>query len=115
QMAHRITLVRMKHELRPCRRSRGEIQEERVISASRSVGCKRRIRACGLVEAPPPRCRAADADSGEWLLNPVELRRAAGIDDDVRDVAAIEAIADVVWREQRAGRNDNDAQLHACE
>ena len=95
--------------------TRGEVEEQRIARVRRGVRGVLRRRGAGLLEARPGRAVAADHDAAVVAGERVELAGVRRADDDVADAAALEAVPQVVGGEERGGRDDHRAELHAGE
>ena len=111
EVADRVALVRVQHELGLGGRARGEIEQQRVVHGGRAVGGEDRVVAVGLLEGDPAGGGAADADAAVVARQIREFRRVARTGDDVAHVAALQAVAQVVGRQQRRRRDHDHPHL----
>ncbi len=112
QVADRIALVVVLHQLRARRGARGEIQQQRIGGPGWAVRREGFGRVQQRVVAAPAGGRVADGDAGDGRIQPVELRRIGRGDDQVAHAAAVEPVLQVARGQQRGGGDHHGAKLH---
>ena len=111
QVADRVALVGVQHQLGFGGRARGEVEQQRVARLRRPIGHElgRRVRAVGV--ALPTRDRAADGDARVVAGQRRELVGLRAGRDHVPHRAALHAVAQVLGGQQRGGRDQHRAEL----
>ena len=112
EVADRIARVAVQHQLRPRRRARGEIEQQRIVGPRRAIG--REIGAVlqqvGVVE--PAGRRAANRDAHGVLAAADEFVDLGAIGDDKAGASARETVVDVGAAELRRRGDHDEAELH---
>ena len=119
QMAHRVALLRVLHQLGLGRGARGEVLEQGVGHAGRLRRAEHRAGLLGVPIIGPAgrQCgrHAGDADqrqAGRDRRRQVDdLGHAGGVGDDMAHLAALQPVGQVVARQKCGGRDQHRAQL----
>ncbi len=111
QVADRIALLVVQHELRLGRGAGGEVEQQRIRRARLALR-REGSRALQQRVVLRPARGAADRDARDGGIEPLELRRIAAIGDDVPHPPAREAVPQVGAVEQRRRRDHHRAELH---
>ena len=111
QVADRVGLVGVQHQLGLGGRARSEVKQQGIINPGHRVGGERLGLGGRLLERLPARGRAAHGDAGIVARQTLELVGMGSADHDVLDLAAVDAVIEVFRREQRGGGDHDRAEL----
>ena len=111
EMADRIALVGVLDQLRLGGGAGGEVQQQRCVRRRRPVRREDGGGAVGVLVMHPTGGRLADGDPRVVALDLGELAGIARSCDDVADVAALEAVEQLVVADHRRCRHDDGAEL----
>ncbi|MCY1350237.1 hypothetical protein D9M69_364650 [compost metagenome] len=111
EVPDRVALVAVQHHLRLGGGAGGEVQQQRVVGAGRAIGGEGGgIAGRGGVGHPAGN-RRADADAGAALGEAGELVSMGAADHQVANLAALDAVAQVVGGQQGGGGDHHGAEL----
>ena len=111
QVADRVALVGVQHQLRLGGGAGGEVQQQRIGGPGRRVRAEIPGRAARVLEGVPA-SSLTDNDAGEAATDLVQPGNGFRIADDVSDVAALDTVLQVRLVQQGGGRDQDSPDLH---